>query len=95
MGLQDADGATEVGLVGELKTPCAYDHELPAAIASQSNFQSNFRRKIAQPERDMRKLHSLTLGIWSAQIRTATLNHCLKWGKIRYCSLRIDYMANA
>ncbi|KAJ5468653.1 hypothetical protein N7475_006405 [Penicillium sp. IBT 31633x] len=53
VGLQDVNGTTQVKLVGELKVPWVDDHELLAAVASQSNL----RCKIAQPLRDMQKLH--------------------------------------
>ncbi|OQE01913.1 hypothetical protein PENSOL_c003G11771 [Penicillium solitum] len=53
VGLQDANGTTEIKLVGELKTPWVHGHDLIVATAKQSEL----RRKIAQPMRDIQQLN--------------------------------------
>lgn len=52
VGLQDANGLTEIKLVGELKVPWVTTHDLTAAVARERNL----RKKIAQPLRDMQML---------------------------------------
>lgn len=53
VGLQDTNGTTEIKLVGELKTPWVDKHDLLVATSKQSEL----RRTIAQPLRDMQKLN--------------------------------------
>ncbi|KAJ5972898.1 uncharacterized protein N7479_002816 [Penicillium vulpinum] len=52
VGLQDVGGSTNIKLVGELKTPWVFNHDLHTAIRRLRDL----RQKIAQPVRDMQSL---------------------------------------